>query len=146
VAEESLIKIERMPWAETYLILIGAGVPELNSLLFGHDASASSLALLLISVLAMVRLGPAVVRRAIPFSPEAQSIWMRRRALAKRYDSYQWRKLFWVGLGLGFNAALWNKHQSYLIIAVLVCCLPGSVGLIIWRRRQMAEIMPKKSQ
>lgn len=48
----------------------------------------------------MLRLVPAVLRRIFPFSSEAKDLWFQRRNLGKRYDSYQWQKLFWLGLGM----------------------------------------------
>ena len=55
---------------------------------------------LFLALLIGLRVGPAVLRKVLPFSAEAKQIWLDRRQIAKKYDSYQWQKLFWVGLGL----------------------------------------------
>ena len=37
---------------------------------------------------------PAVFRRS------EDNLWLERRNIAKQHDSYQWQKLFWIGLGM----------------------------------------------
>lgn len=87
-----------------------------------------------LGLLIALRVVPALVRLALPFSAAAKEIWASRRALAKRYDSYQWQKLFWVGLGLLPHVATAGELQRGEILVTLVCLIGGSVGLLIWSK------------
>jgi hypothetical protein len=105
--------------------------------LFGKDDSGWYVVLWFISVLLALRLLPAVFRKALPFSREVRDIWIERRQTAKRFDSYQWRKLIWLGIGLAGYAVL-SKNSGGIVGALTVfCLLSGGVGTLIWRRRAM---------
>jgi len=71
--------------------------------LWGFDAPGWSLACFFLAGLFLLRLVPAILRRLLPFSAETQEVWRERRKLGKRYDSYQLRKLLWIGVGIGLN-------------------------------------------
>ena len=106
-------------------------IPGLHKLLGSHD---SDWALLpgLFAILFLLRAVPAVIRKVIPFSQPLQVIWWNRRQLAKRYDSYQWRKLFWIGAGIAIYVVS-NRDFSFSNITVSsLCILAGAIGLIRW--------------
>jgi hypothetical protein len=88
-----------------------------------------------LSVLLALRLVPAVLRRLIPFSRSAQAKWAERRVLAKRYDSYQWQKLFWMGLGTALYILQSGERLGALMTLMFICLLAGATGLAIWRYR-----------
>ena len=98
--------------------------------------------MLFLALLIGLRVGPAVLRKLLPFSDEGKQIWFDRRQLAKRYDSYQWRKLFWVGLGQLLYAAVGGGLMTGEWLLTAVCLIGGGAGLIIWRRNN-AEPMPQ---
>ena len=137
--ENLLINIEQGPWNAFYRIVIGVFLNEIYFLLFGANGSPLALPLLLVLMLIILRLGPAVLRRLLPFSIEARAIWMRRRRLAKLYDSYQWRKLFWIGFGFALDAALSSRYQGISIVLASACMITGAGGLFVWRYRCMTE-------
>jgi hypothetical protein len=136
--ERLLTRIDDDPWAVLYRIGIGAGVPVIYCSLFG-GGSPLALLFFFLAVLGALRFALALLRRLVPFSTEAQAVWKRRRMLAKRYDSYQWRKLFWIGLGVAFYGALAERCQSNSVVVALVFCLSGAGGLVVWRKRCFAE-------
>jgi hypothetical protein len=89
---------------------------------------------LFVALLLGLRVGPAVLRLVLPFSAEAKEIWSERRFLAKRYDSYQWQKLFWLGLGmLPYVVAARGTRLGELAVTGL-CLIAGGVGQLIWHK------------
>src|SRR5437763_1474237 len=98
--ERFLIGLDTDPWSAMSRVTLGLCIPPvLRSLSGGGDGIWISLVLFL-AFLGLLRLVPALLRHALPFSLEAKEIWRERRFIAKRHDSYQWQKLFWIGLGL----------------------------------------------
>src|SRR5262245_54422524 len=98
--ERFLISLDSWPWSAVSRVAFGFIIPPMLRPLSGGGDSAWTFLALFIGLLVMLRIVPVVLRRALPFSVEAKQIWTERRIIAKRYDSYQWRKLFWIGLGL----------------------------------------------
>jgi len=137
--ENLLMKIEQGPWDAFYRIVIGVFLNEIHFLLFGANGSPLALPLLLVIMLSGLRLGPAVLRRLLPFSDDVQAGWMKRRRLAKLYDSYQWRKLFWIGFGLAIDAALSGRYQGISIVLASACMITGAGGLFVWHYRRTTE-------
>jgi hypothetical protein len=99
----------------------------------GPQPSFLILSACLLGMLAAVRAAALVGRQALPFSKTVRAIWFDRRQVAKTHDSYQWKKLFWVGLGL-FGYLAWSGE--FLVEQVLVASLfllAGLLGMIRWR-------------
>ncbi|HBH78693.1 MAG TPA: hypothetical protein DDY39_02595 [Nitrospira sp.] len=88
-----------------------------------------------LAILFLLRLGPAMVRRLVPFSKEAHLTWWERRQLAKRFDSYQWQKLFWMGIGMAGYAMLGRNVGNAIGVLVALCLLGGGLGALLWVRR-----------
>src|SRR5581483_508819 len=89
-------------------------------------------AILFLGLLLALRLVPAVLRHAVPFSSEAKAIWAERRQIAKQHDSYQWQKLLWIGLGLLPYAFLGTEPRLNEIVLTLFCLIGGCAGLLLW--------------
>jgi len=87
----------------------------------------------LFAVLLLLRVVPAVIRKVVRFSQEVQAMWWNRRQLAKRYDSYQWRKLFWIGAGMAIYMVAYRDVSFSHATVSSVCILAGAIGLIRWR-------------
>jgi hypothetical protein len=96
--------------------------------------SPAALLIVLFSFLALLRLVPAVIRKAVPFSPAAKSIWGERRGLGKRYDSYQWQKLFWIGIGMLAYSAVSDRYAGAQVALASGCVISGALGWLQWRR------------
>ncbi|MBX9651354.1 MAG: hypothetical protein K2X57_30315 [Xanthobacteraceae bacterium] len=98
---------------------------------------------LFLALLIGVRLIPAVLRKLLPFSAEAKNIWSDRRQIAKLHDSYQWQKLFWVGVGLLLYAAVGGRLRTSETALTVICLIGGGAGLLIWRRINAAPPAPQ---
>ena len=133
--ERVLVAVERFPWSALYRIGIGYSVVPVYSRLFSQHNSGWNLVLWFIGVLFTLRLVPAMLRRVLPFSQEVAAVWAERRVMAKRFDSYQWQKLFWFGVGLSAHAAS-SRHIGGIGAALtLFCLLGGGLGFVVWRQR-----------
>jgi hypothetical protein len=87
---------------------------------------------LFIGLLVALRVVPLVLRRVLPFSVEAKQIWAERREIAKRHDSYQCRKLFWIGLGQLLYAVIGDGPKNGELVVTLICMIGGSAGWLFW--------------
>jgi hypothetical protein len=115
---------------------IGASLLSLQTRLLGRSpADAASLVGVLIVVLVGLRLVPAAARKVLGFSPAALALWAERRQTGKRVDSYQWRKLLWIGMGLGIDVVVREVGAVPPAALALFCVVSGLIGTIAWRAR-----------
>jgi len=137
--EPFLIALDSGPWSAIWRVALGLSIPPIfRALSGGGDAVWTALALF-IGLLVVLRVVPAVLRRALPFSVEAKEIWAEQRNIAKRHDSYQWQKLFWIGLGLVPYAVIGGGLRNGELVVTLFCLIGGSAGLLFWRRVNAAR-------
>jgi hypothetical protein len=132
--ERFLINLDT--WPAGAFLRIGLGfciLPMFRLLSGGDDRIVVALAMFLALLLAL-RLVPAVIRRVLPFSSEAKDLWFKRRNLGKRYDSYQWQKLFWMGLGMLPYALISRGLGRGEIVLLAICMIGGGLGLLLWRK------------
>jgi hypothetical protein len=108
-------------------------IPPVFHALFTPGTSPWTFVAFFVGFLVLLRLVPALLRFALPFSPQAREVWAERRALARRYDSYQWRKLFWIGLGLLPHVAIGESSFGEWVVTI-TCLIGGSLGLLIWQK------------
>lgn len=87
----------------------------------------------LLLALFLIRLIPAVLRRMLPVPGSVSLVWAKQRQLAKRYDSYQWRKLFWLGVGLAAYTLVSGQFLPSRIVITVFCLLSGVLGIARWR-------------
>jgi len=132
--ERFLINLERWPWSAISRVALGLGIPLVFDALSGGRDRVSTYLALSIGLLVALRAVPIVLRRVLPFSVEAKQMWAERRNIAKRYDSYQWQKLFWIGLGLLPYAVIGDGLRHGELMVALICLIGGSAGLLFWRR------------
>lgn len=102
-------------------------------------------ALLLLAALFGLKALSAVARRALRVTPEVQAHWDWRRDLARRHDAYQWRKLFWVGVGVLLGAAPGGAGAEALGRLGLACVLVGLMAEVVWRRKGLSLEPPRKA-
>ena len=132
--ERFLVRLDSGIWGAISRVVLGlAMLPAFRALSGGRDQIWITLALFF-GVLMALRVAPAMLRRALPFSDEARKIWAERRNIAKQHDSYQWRKLFWIGLGLLPYAIIGDGLTSGELAVILICLVGGGVGLLLWRK------------
>jgi hypothetical protein len=136
--EKMVVSLETTPWDSLYRAIIGACLMPAFYRVFGVNDSVWKLFAFFLAVLVALRLVPGMLRRVLPFSREVKSIWGDRRALARRYDSYQWRKLF--GLGLGWLVYLFVAGETWPAARFLAgtCFVAGVMGMIVWIKRSKA--------
>jgi hypothetical protein len=143
--EKWLVRLENRPWNALYRIAIGLVALPALSRSCGECTSGWRLAPALVGILLMLRVVPAAIRGLVPFSAIALQVWSERRQLAKRYDSYQWRKLFWIGIGLSLYTLGSREVNASRIVLSGVCLLFGALGQARWRilaRRIASESRP----
>jgi hypothetical protein len=80
-----------------------------------------------------IRIAPAAIRKVLPLSHEAKAVWAERRQIAKRYDSFQWQKLFFVGLGLTCYILVSREFLTSTIAVSVFCVVFGTIGLLRWQ-------------
>jgi hypothetical protein len=137
--EQILVDLDSSPWSAVSRVALGLGMlPAFRALSGGNDRTLIFL-VLFVGLLAALRLVPAVLRHTLPFSTEAKTIWAERRNIAKQYDSYQWRKLFWIGLGLLPYAVIGGGLRNGEFVVTLFCLVCGGAGLLLWRRSKPAH-------
>ena len=146
--EKLLRRADDPPYQPMYQLLIGFLVIPIFARAFDHGGSDWRLVPFFLLVLVALRVVPAIVRHVLPFSSDLQAHWFHHRVLAKRYDSYQWRKLFWFGLGLTGYVALFDRAGRIDRFLALACLVSGGLGLLAWRRvaraTQVSAAVPAK--
>jgi hypothetical protein len=140
VIEGFLVGLDRWPWGAICRVALGFCIAPIFRMVGDPDRVWMALIFFIVLLIALREI-PAVLRRALPFSAEAKSIWAERRNTAKAYDSYQWQKLFWIGLGLlsyAFNSGGLRNGEW---VVTCICLIGGGAGLLFWYRTDAALSM-----
>jgi hypothetical protein len=131
--EQLLIAIGTSPWDAVQRVAIGFVTLPAWRRLWSAEPPGWVLVPFLLAVLLMLRLVPAAIRGLLPFPDPVRRVWFERRQIAKRYDSYQWKKLFWIGLGLASYTAFSGQFAPSSVAVSSICLLSGALGLARWR-------------
>jgi len=137
-AGRMVLALEIPPWDSAYRALLGYGMIPAYLHLFGATHAPWKLFVFFLALLVALRIVPGVLRRMLPFSREVKNVWAERRALAKRYDSYQWRKLFGLGLGWLVYLLVAGKAQDVSLFLAIACLASGALGQLFWLKRSKA--------
>ena len=133
--EQFLVRLDSGSWAVVSRVMLGFAIaPICRAIAGSHDEVWVELALF-VALLIGLRVIPALLRGVLPFSAETRAIWFQRRQIAKLYDSYQWQKLLWVGLGLLAFDAIGGPQPGEQVITAF-CLIGGGAGLLLWRRNK----------
>jgi hypothetical protein len=138
--ETLLRRLDTPPWSAAYRMAIGFSVPLLLAWSRDDPASDWRLLPLFLFALLMLRLVPALVRRLLPFSADVRDHWARQRLVAKRVDSYQWRKLLWFGLGLAAYLVFERQAPAVSSGLAAACLFAGVIGALRWRHLTQSEV------
>ena len=105
-------------------------------------ASAWAMSAYFMAMLFAIKVFAAVSRRVVPVSQMVRSHWEWRRTLARYYDSHQWRKLLWFGIGIMLgDAPHWPVTTAQWILG-LACVAAGVAAEIVWRRHRLCIAPP----
>ncbi|MHC2336521.1 hypothetical protein [Bradyrhizobium sp. USDA 4454] len=132
--ERFLINLDTWPAGAFLRIGLGLCILPVFRLLSGGDDRIAVALTMFLALLLALRLVPAVCRRILPFSRKAKDLWFKRRNLGKRYDSCQWQKLFWIGLGMLPYAMISRGLGRGEIVLLAICMIGGGAGLLLWRK------------
>jgi hypothetical protein len=135
--ERLIVKLDEHPWHAIFRVAIGLAITPAWLFLFGGTSPGSTLVLWFVGVLLALRVTPMLIRRSVPFSADARSVWAARREIGRKYDSYQWQKLFWIGLGLAGYSLLARERRSTVLVLTALCLISGVGGLSAWSRRSV---------
>jgi hypothetical protein len=141
--DEFLLSLDEGAIGALYRVLIGFTAVPVMRLLLGSDGSDWTLVPFLLLVLVLLRVVPAIVRRVVPFSAELLEAWYVRRRTAKFYDSYQWRKLMWIGAGLALQVAISGRHRPVHIALSMFCLATGVGAALRWHAVAADSKLPK---
>jgi hypothetical protein len=135
--ERLFVLVDEYPWSVCGRMVVGFLIAPLLSLLCNDDNQMWCMAGLFMGILFSLRLGATIFRKLVPFSREVHVIWAERRQLAKRFDSYQWQKLFWMGIGMTLHAMISGKVGNGVGALMLFCLVGGGIGVFSWARKNV---------
>jgi len=136
--ERVVVSLESSPWDKLYRAAIGYCLLPVYLRSTGKSNASWNFIAFFLLVLLALRVVPGVLRRVLPFSRELRLVWADRRALAKRYDSHQWRKLFGLGVGLLAFLVFSGKYENPPLVLGVVCILVGAIGELVWFKSSKA--------
>ena len=139
--EKYLVELDTGPSMVVSRVTLGLCIPPAFRALSGAQDQIWIDLVLFLALLIGLRVGPVVLRKLLPFS--AKKIWLDRRQIAKVYDSFQWQKLFWVGLGMLPYATVGGGLRAGEMVVTAICLIGGGAGLMIWRRINAAPPAPQ---
>jgi len=134
--ESVAVRLDQAPWAPLWRFVLGWSIVAAWIGATRDARRTAAFIVFFLGVLFAVRLVPAVLRKLLPFSASAQAIWAERRRFAKRFDSYQWQKLFWIGLGCTVYLSVSAGAAGGLWPVAILCLASGASGLMTWRFRK----------
>jgi hypothetical protein len=137
--ERLVVLLDDYPWIAFCRVGEGYVMLSLVSLACGNDYHGWCVIGVFLGALLTLRLVPVVLRRCLPFSSEVRAIWAERRQLTKRFDSYQWQKVFWLGVGMASNAIMSAKVSEMVVALIAFCLTAGGLGILSWRRRAVGS-------
>ena len=130
--DRALSSIDRSPLDAVLRALLGFVCIPLLSLLRQDVRSVWIVAIGLLLLMFSLRIVPVFMRKLLPLSPEVKAVWSERRNIAKRYDSFQWQKLFFIGLGLVCYMAISREFLTSTVAVSGFCIVFGAIALIRW--------------
>jgi len=132
--ETVIFKIDEWPCQALYRMALGFAIPWICVKLLSQDPAGSGMVAGFVAGLILIRAVPLVLRRVLPFSGELEGLWFQRRMLSKTYDSYQWRKMFWMGVGMTLFGIGFGSFLGAIRWLSVFCLLTGIVGIWMWNR------------
>ena len=142
--ERLLIEVEAPPWNAAWRCMLGfvllASYPTWFA---GGMLAVLGLLAWLLGALVMLRVIPGVLRRVLPLSESVQARWRQKRGLGRMHDCHQWRKLFWIGLGMAAYCVYSASAPAAPMSVALGAMVGGVIGMARWRRIVRTEGAPR---
>jgi hypothetical protein len=135
IVERVLVRLDLPPWEWLFRVFAGYLIFPAWVRLADDRRSEWTLILFLPIVLVALKLVPLLSRRLLHVGESVEAVWAERRQLARRFDSYQWRKLFWIGLGMALFALHSRERSEVFLLLMSSCLLSGVVGIGIWHNK-----------
>jgi len=135
--EKILIHLEESPWGVVWRGAAGSAIIAAWARVFARTCPEWTIIPFLLFILVLLRVVPMIVRSVVSYSQEAREIWAERRELAKRCDSYQWRKLFWIGLGMALYIICCGEWRPIPLVLTAVCLVSGVLGELVWNKQRV---------
>jgi hypothetical protein len=130
--DRAVVALDVGPLGALWRFLFGCLLAPIYKRVSAPDYSVISVLGLFVGFLIAFRIGPLLFRKMLPFSQRAKSIWANRREIAKKYDSYQWQKLFWIGLGLSLYLAIYGRVANSVLGLAIGSLVSGGLGIVNW--------------
>ncbi len=131
-----LLQLDVFPLGAVWRAGVGAVALPMFRLACGGPCGFWSTAGLFLAFLMAVRAVPLVLRRLVRPDDHVRETWSSRRRLGKEFDSYQWQKLLWFGVGLLLWVVVADTPARGEIGLTIFCLVGGALGLFFWRRHQ----------
>jgi hypothetical protein len=131
--DRRLLSLDEGAFGAIYRGIIGFVTVPAMQLLLGSNSPHWAIVPFLLLVLLLLRIFPAIARKVIPFSAQLKEAWSVRRRTAKLYDSYQWRKVLWIGAGLALYIVVSGDSPSEHVALSAVCLIAGAVAMMKWQ-------------
>jgi len=131
-----MLDLDRSPIGELHRVIAGFLVVVISQTVESGTDRGWRLLILFAGVLVAYRTVPLVIRKLVRFDDSTTAVWSERRQLAKQFDSYQWKKLFWFGAGMTIAAVITHDASASALVLATVCLASGAVGLIVWNVRR----------
>jgi hypothetical protein len=148
ILEGVVRRVDTPAWHAVYRLMMGSSLLPLFGWWSDSGHADWRLVPFFLVMLLMLRLVPAVVRHLVPFPADACARWSHRRLLAKHFDSYQWRKLLWFGLGLAASMVFFRRAEGATTLLVVACLVGGGLGAWRWRciasSEQVAAVLSRR--
>jgi len=141
-----LLNLDEPPIGALWRIAAGAAILPLWRIMANDTAPGWAFVLFFLVYLFALRVAPAVMRKIIRFPPPVVKTWEERRWVAKRFDSYQWQKLLWIGCGIALFAAWERTFTTAALMLTVISIGGGLLGLIKWRMTTAALQAAQASQ
>ena len=122
------------PWQSGFRVCFGFALLPVVELWPAANDSIWELSIVFLGALLALRIALILPRRLLPFSKELKTAWYDQRQLAKRFDSYQWAKLLWIGIGMAAYIVSTGRLQGPEGVLTLGCIGAGSLGTYYWWR------------
>lgn len=128
-----LVSLDIGPMGAAWRIVVGFATVPMVARTIARPVSGWTAVLSFVSVLVLIRVFLFAFRSILPFPRAIQEIWAKRRQFAKRHDCYQWRKMLWIGAGLGLFLAISNSRPISWMVMCCFAIASGILGMIRWR-------------